>query len=77
MKKFTLVTIFILCLALQLYAQKKPEIDRNQFKISAEKVEFSEDGGNKKLSVTADNEWSIKSRPDSWVTVSKTGIRCS
>jgi hypothetical protein len=73
MKKFTLVTIFILCLALQLYAQKKPEIDRNQFKISAEKVEFSEDGGNKKLSVTADNEWSIKSRPDSWVTVSKNG----
>ncbi|GEM_PF-3865161 len=73
MKKFTLVTIFILCLALQLYAQKKPEIDRNQFKISAEKVEFSEDGGNKKLSVIADNEWSIKSRPDSWVTVSKNG----
>lgn len=73
MKKFTLVTIFILCLALQLYAQKKPEIDRNQFKISAEKVEFSEDGGNKKLTVTADNEWSIKSRPDSWVTVSKNG----
>lgn len=73
MKKFTLVTIFILCLALQLYAQKKPEIDRNQFKISAEKVEFSEDGGNKKLSVIADNEWPIKSRPDSWVTVSKNG----
>lgn len=73
MKKFTLVTIFILCLALQLYAQKKPEIDRNQFKISAEKVEFSEDGGNKKLSVIADNEWSIKSRPDSWVTVSQNG----
>lgn len=73
MKKFTLITIFILCLAVELHAQKKPEIDRSQFKISAEKVEFSENGGKKTLTVISDNEWSIKSKPESWVSVAKNG----
>lgn len=73
MKKITLFIIFILCFICQSYAQTKPTIDRSQFKISAEKAEFSENGGNKTFTVTSDNDWSIKSEPASWASLSKKG----
>lgn len=75
MNKSFLVIISILCLAIQLNAQKKPEIDRSRFEVSTENVTFPEAGGKKTLTVKADNEWSIKSKPASWVTVSRSGNR--
>jgi hypothetical protein len=57
----------------QLKAQKQPEIDKSRFAISATSASFTAEGGSKSFSVTADKEWSIKTKPASWATLTKIG----
>lgn len=73
MQRFTLIISLFICCIWLADAQTKPMIDKSLFKISAENAEFSENGGNKSFTIIADKEWSIKSKPASWASLSKNG----